>query len=104
MTVWFTLGRIAAQLDRIALAQYAFAKGEGIENAFEGKLVVGMDDTALSTILGEPNEKKPLESEQFDVEQWSYSTRDGANGQLAIPEPVNAYIKNGKVDAILLIK
>lgn len=103
--VWFTLGRIAGQLNKISLAGYAFSKGEPEKSALDGKVVVGMQADMLKTILGEPNKVNPLESELFaDVEEWVYNSRKGTNGKVAIPQPLNVYVKDGRVDALMVVK
>jgi len=103
--VWFTLGRIAGQLNKISLAGYAFAKGDPIKNALDKKVIVGMQGDLLQTILGPPAEVKPLESSNFnDVEEWVYKSRRGGKGKVAIPEPLNVYVKGGRVDALMIVR
>jgi len=102
---WFTLGRIAGQLNKIALSGYAFAKGEPTESALDNNVFVGMQDSALKKKLGEPNQINPLESEQFEtVKEWVYKTRRGSKGKVAIPEPISVYVIGERVDALLIIK
>ncbi len=102
---WMTLGRIAGQLNKISLAGYAFSKGELERSAMGEKVVVGMPSDALKTILGEPDRVKALESEQFgNIEEWVYRERSKAAGKLAIPEPLNVYVADGRVDALMVIK
>ena len=102
---WFTLGRIAGQLNKIALSGYAFAKGEPTESALDNNIFVGMQDSALKKNLGEPNQVNSLESEGFEtVKEWVYKTRRGAKGKVAIPEPISLYVVGEPVDALLIIK
>ena len=102
---WFTLGRIAGQLNKIALSGYAFAKGEPTKSVLDSKVVVGMQGSALKMILGEPNQINSLESDQFEtVMEWVYKTRRGAKGKVAIPEPLSVYMMGERVDALLIIK
>lgn len=104
--VWFTLGRIAGQLNKVALSGYAFAKGENERSALDKKVVVGMDATTLKLILGEPDAVKPIESDRFTgVEEWIYKKREkGTNGsKIALTEPINVYVLEDKVDAILTV-
>ncbi len=102
---WFTLGRIAGQLNKIALSGYAFAKGEPTESALDNNVFVGMQDSALKKNLGEPNQVNSLESEGFEtVKEWVYKTRGGAKGKVAIPEPISVYVIGERVDALLIIK
>lgn len=103
--VWFTFGRIAGQLNKIALAGYAFSKGEPTKSVLDDKLVVGMPSETVKLILGEPDEVRPLESDVFsDVEEWTYKTRKSANGKVSIPEPINVYVADGRVDALMVVK
>lgn len=100
---WFTLGRIAGQLNKIALAGYAFSKGEPTKSALDEKVIVGMPAETLKAVLGDPDQVKLIESEVFnDVEEWLYKERQGTNGQIAIPEPMNVYIQDGRVDALMV--
>jgi|GEM_PF-6371132 len=102
---WFTLGRIAGQLNKIALAGYAFSKGEPTRSALDEKVVVGMQSETLKAILGEPDHVKPLESEQFaGIEEWVYSERTGGGGKIKIAEPLNVYVDSGRVDALMVVK
>ena len=102
---WFTLGRIAGQLNKIPLSGYAFAKGEPTKSVLDSKVVVGMQGSALKMILGEPNQINSLESEQFEtVMEWVYKTRRGTKGKVAIPEPISVYVMGERVDALLIIK
>ncbi len=101
--VWFTLGRIAGQLNKISLAGYAFAKGEPVKSVLDDKVIVGMQGDLLKTILGSPDDVKPLESNQFeDVEEWIF--KPGKKGKLTVKEPLNVYVKAGKVDALVIVK
>ncbi len=105
LITWFTLGRIAGQLNKIALSGYAFAKGEPTESALDNKVIVGMGSPSLKMILGEPNQINSLESEQFEtVKEWVYKTRSGAKGKVAIPEPISVYVVGERVDALLIIR
>jgi len=105
LITWFTLGRIAGQLNKIALSGYAFAKGEPTESALDNKVIVGMGSPSLKMILGEPNQINSLESEQFEtVKEWVYKTRSGAKGKVAIPEPLSVYVVGERVDALLIIR
>ncbi|NIR50762.1 tetratricopeptide repeat protein [candidate division KSB1 bacterium] len=100
---WFALGQIAGQLNKISLAGYAFAKGDPVRTALNQKVVVGMQADQLTSIFGEPDKVNSLESEQFQgVEEWVYTKRAKTNAKLAVPEPINVYVKNGRVDAIML--
>ncbi|MCH7681109.1 tetratricopeptide repeat protein, partial [candidate division KSB1 bacterium] len=102
---WFTLGRIAGQLNKIPLSGYAFAKGEPTKSVLDSKVVIGMQGSALKMILGEPNQINSLESEQFEtVMEWVYKTRRGTKGKVAIPEPISVYVMGERVDALLIIK
>lgn len=102
--IWMTLGKIAGQLNKIALAGYAFSKGEKTKSALDNKVVVGMESSTLKLILGEPDKITPLESEVFSgIEEWVYKKRRGAKGKVAIPEDINIYIKNGRVDALMVL-
>ncbi|MFQ5675707.1 MAG: tetratricopeptide repeat protein, partial [bacterium] len=102
---WFTLGRIAGQLNKIALAGYAFSKGETTKSVFDNKLILGMPSMSVKTIFGEPSEVKLIESDQFaGVEEWVFKKRRGAKGKQAIPETVAVYVNDGRVDAIMVIK
>lgn len=99
--IWATLGRIAGQLNKIALAGYAFAKSDNLRSAFDQKVIVGMPSDAVLTILGEPVKKSVIESNQFTgIEEWIYNQRPKAAGKIAIPAPLRIYILNGRVDAI----
>lgn len=104
--VWFTLGRIAGQLNKVALSGYAFAKGENERSALDKKVVVGMDTTTLKLIVGEPDAIKHVESDRFpNVAEWVYKKREkGAKSKIALTEPINVYVKNDKVDGILTVK
>ncbi|MFQ5649499.1 MAG: tetratricopeptide repeat protein [bacterium] len=102
---WFTLGRIAGQLNKISLAGYAFSKGEPLRSALDNKVIVGMPSETLKAILGDPDEIKPLESKEFNsVQEWVYRERRGARGKVAIPDPMNVYVANGRVDALMVEK
>ncbi len=104
-SIWFTLGRIAGQLNKISLAGYAFSKGEPTKSALDEKVIVGMPSETLKAILGDPDEIKPVESQEFStVEEWAYRTRKPARGKVAIPEPLNVYVNEGRVDALMVIK
>ncbi|MFQ5823531.1 MAG: tetratricopeptide repeat protein [bacterium] len=104
-STWFILGQISANLNKNSLAGYAFSKSEPTKSALDNKVIVGMPSSSLKTILGEPNVIKPLESEVFSgVEEWIYKKRPKLKGQLAIPEQVNVYVENGRVDAIMVLK
>lgn len=104
LNTWFTLGRIAGQLNKISLAGYAFAKGEPEESVFDDKVRIGMPGETLKMILGEPDKVKPLESEQFSgIEEWSYQERAAAKGKIAVSEPLNVYVADGKVDALMIV-
>jgi len=104
--VWFTLGRIAGQLNKVALSGYAFARGENERSALDKKVVVGMDTTRLKLILGKPDQVKPVESELFSgVEEWVYKKREkGTDSKIALTDPINIYVEEDKVDAILTVK
>lgn len=102
---WMALGRIAGQLNKIALAGYALAKGEDTRKALDGKVVVGMDAATLKARLGEPTQARPVESENITgVEEWAYAKRTGGNDTVAIPKTLYAYVKDGRVDAILFVE
>jgi len=102
---WFTLGRIAGQLNKISLAGYAFAKGEPTKSALDDKVRVGMPAETLKMILGEPDKAQSLESDHFnDIEEWVYKKKPAANGKIAVSTPVNVYVKSGKVDALMVQK
>ncbi len=102
---WTTLGRIAGQLNKVALAGYAFSKGEPTRSALKEKVVVGMQAETLKAILGAPDRIKPLESEQFGgIEEWAYGQRPGGAGKLSIPEALNIYVDSGRVDALMVLK
>lgn len=103
--IWLTLGRIAGQLNKIALAGYAFAKGENVRSALDQKMIVGMQADALLTIFGEPDKKNTVESNEFaGVEEWTYNPRPKAAGKVAIADKVRLYIVNGRVDALSVEK
>jgi tetratricopeptide (TPR) repeat protein len=104
LPIWFSLGQISGQLNKIALAGYAFAKGDAKRQVLDGKVVVGMQSDQLKLILGEPVEQKPVESDLFAVTEWSYSP--SSNGKVTIPDPINVYVdtESGRVDAIMVIK
>lgn len=103
--VWMTLGRIAGQLNKIALAGYALSKGEDITSAFDQKVVVGMQPETLREIFGEPDQIRPLESEDFaGVEEWIYNKRPATNGKAAVPQSIHIYVKDDRVDALMVIK
>lgn len=102
---WFALGRIAGQLDKIALAGYAFSKGEPTKSAFNKKLIVGMPSTSVKLIFGEPDAVNPIESEQLSgIEEWVYKKRKAVKGKVAVTQPVNVYVTKERVDAIWVIK
>jgi hypothetical protein len=102
---WYTLGRIAGQLNKISLAGYAFAKGETEKSAMGEKLRVGMPAETLKMIIGDPDKVQPLESEQFaGVEEWIYKKKAAANGKIAVPDPINIYVSNSKVEAFMVVK
>lgn len=104
--IWFTLGRIAGQLNKIALAGYAFAKGEPTESALDDHVMVGMPSDTLKAVLGEPEKAKPVESDVFtNVEEWVYNERRATKGnKIAIPTALNIYVVDGRVDAIMVIE
>ena len=103
--IWFSLGRIAGQLNKMALAGYAFSKGEPTKSALNDNVRVGMPTSSLKSILGEPDKIKPIESEQLlGIEEWIYNERARAQGKIAITDPVNIYVTNGHVDALLVNK
>jgi tetratricopeptide (TPR) repeat protein len=103
--VWFTLGQIAGQLNKISLAGYAFSKGEPQKSALDDKVIVGMESSTLKLVLGEPDEVKPVESEIFGgVEEWIYKKRPGSKGKIAIPDQLNVYVDNGRVEGLLVLK
>ena len=103
--IWFTLGRIAGQLNKISLAGYSFAKGEQTRSALDEKVIVGMQSDAVLTIFGQPDEKKSVESQQFSgIEEWIYKKRPKSAGKIAVPEPINIYVQNGRVDALMVVK
>ncbi len=104
--VWYTLGRIAGQLNKFVLAGYAFAKGEPVKSALDDHVVVGMPSDTLKAVLGEPEKAKPVESEIFtDVEEWVYNERRGTKGnKIAIPNQLKVYVVDGRVDAIEVVE
>ncbi len=105
LNTWFTLGRIAGQLNKISLAGYAFAKGEPEKSALNDNVRVGMPGETLKMILGEPDKVLPLESAQFGgIEEWIYKKKAAAKGKIAVSEPLNVYVSDGKVDALMVIK
>lgn len=100
---WFTMGRIAGQLNQMSLAGYAFAKGEPEKSALDGNVRVGMPTASVKTILGEPDVVNALE--QFpNVEEWIYKSRKAANGKIAIKEPINIYVSDSRVEALMAMK
>ena len=99
---WFTLGRIAGQLNKIALAGYAFSKGEPKKSVLDEKVIVGMPSETLNAVLGTPDEVKEIESEEFNVEEWGYNERKGSNSKVGIPAPLKVYVADGRVDALML--
>lgn len=102
---WFTLGRIAGQLNKMSLAGYAFAKGEPEKSALDGNVRVGMPASSLTAILGEPDKVSEVESVQFpNVEEWIYQNRKAADGKVAITEPINIYVADGRVEAVMVMK
>ncbi|MCZ6818207.1 MAG: tetratricopeptide repeat protein [Calditrichaeota bacterium] len=104
--VWYTLGRIAGQLNKFVLAGYAFAKGEPVKSALDDHVVVGMPSDTLKAVLGEPEKAKLVESEIFtDVEEWVYNERRGTKGnKIAIPNQLKVYVVDGRVDAIEVVE
>ena len=104
--VWYTLGRIAGQLNKFVLAGYAFAKGEPVKSALDDHVMVGMPSDTLKARLGEPEKAKPVESEIFtDVEEWVYNERRGTKGnKIAIPNQLKVYVVDGRVDAIEVVE
>jgi len=103
--IWFALGRIAGQLNKISLAGYAFSKGERTKSALDQKVIVGMPSETLKMVLGEPDKVSNVESEQFsNVEEWVYKSRPKSAGKIAIATPINVYIANGRVDALMVDK
>ncbi|MCG8608748.1 tetratricopeptide repeat protein [bacterium] len=104
-SVWSILGRLAGQLDRFSLAGFAFSKGEQTESVLENQVQLGMGGADVKALLGEPDEIKTLESETFsDISEWIYKKRAPTNGKLAIELPLNVYVKNDKVDALMVFK
>ncbi len=104
LSTWFTLGRIAGQLNKISLAGYAFAKGEPEKSALDDKVRIGMPGETLKMIFGEPDNVQVLESEQFsNVEEWVYKERAAVKGKSAVSAPLNVYITDGKVDALMVV-
>ena len=102
---WFTLGRIAGQLSKVALAGFAFSKGEQQRSALDKKVVLGMDGSTLKMIIGEPDQIRAVESEQFaSVEEWAYNKRAGKQGKLSIPDAMNVYVKEDRVEALMVVK
>lgn len=102
---WFALGQIAGKLNKISLAGYAFSKSEPQKSALDNKVIVGMESSTLKLILGEPDVIKPLESEVFTgVQEWIYKKRQASQGKIAIPEQLNVYVENGRVDALMVFK
>ncbi len=100
---WMALGQIAGQLNLLATAGYAFSKAEPKRSAFNQTIVVGMDTTTLKSIYGDPDKRTGLESEAFaGIEEWIYAKRPKSNGRTAVPERIHVYVKEGKVDAIML--
>jgi hypothetical protein len=64
-----------------------------------------MQSDALLTIFGQPDEKKSVESQQFaGIEEWIYKQRPKSAGKIAIAEPINIYVQNGRVDALMIVK
>ncbi|MFQ5771385.1 MAG: tetratricopeptide repeat protein [bacterium] len=103
--IWFTLGQIAGQLNKISLAGYAFSKGDPTKSALDKKVIVGMPSSSLKAILGEPDVINPLESEQFPgVEEWLYKKRAASKGKIAIPDQLNIYVENERVEALMVLK
>ncbi|MFQ5823532.1 MAG: tetratricopeptide repeat protein [bacterium] len=102
--IWLTLGRIAGQLNKISLAGYAFSKAENNKSAFNKKVMVGMQSSLLKSILGEPDEINPIESEQFlGVEEWIYKKRKSSPGKFAISGAINIYINSGRVETLMAL-
>jgi tetratricopeptide (TPR) repeat protein len=102
--IWFSLGQIAGQLNKMALAGYAFAKGDDKRQELEGKVVVGMSSEQVKAIFGEPSRVTALETEKFNIEEWNYAP--SSNGKVQFEYPLNVYVDtgSGRVDAIMLIK
>lgn len=103
---WLTLAQIAGRTHKVALSGYALAKSEGTNSAINGMVRIGMQGADLKLILGEPDEVKKVESEVFgDVEEWMYKPKKAnSKSKVDIKQPVNVYVRNGRVDAILVIK
>ncbi|MFQ5863758.1 MAG: tetratricopeptide repeat protein [bacterium] len=102
---WFTFGQIAGKLNKIALAGYAFSKAEPQRSVLDDKVIVGMQSSTLKMILGEPDHINPIESEVFStVEEWVYKKRPASKGKLAIPDQLNVYVDNGRVEAFMVFK
>jgi tetratricopeptide (TPR) repeat protein len=105
LSVWSILGRLAGQLDKFSLAGFAFSKGEQTESVLEDQVQLGMNGAEVKALLGDPDEVKPLESETFShISEWIYKKRAAAAGKLAIELPLNVYVKNDKVDALMVFK
>ena len=103
--IWYTLGRIAGQLNKMALAGYAISKGEETKSALDNKVIVGMQSSDLKMILGEPDKIQNVESEVFHtVEEWIYKKRLAAKGKVEISESINVYVDNGRVEALMLLR
>jgi len=103
--IWFALGRIAGQLNKIALAGYAFSKGDNVRSALDQKVFVGMPSDALLTLFGEPDSKKVVESREFTgIEEWVYKRRAKGARKVAIADPLKVYVMEGRVDALIVEK
>jgi tetratricopeptide (TPR) repeat protein len=103
--IWFSLGQIAGQLNKMSLAGYAFAKGDNKRQLLEGKVVVGMSSEQVKAIFGEPSNVSPLESDKFTIEEWNY-TPSSTNGKVELEDPLNVYVDtgSGRVDAAMLLQ
>jgi len=94
---WFSLGRIAGQLNKNTLAGYAFAKGEPVKKTLGEKLIVGMPSDMVKTIFGDPDNSEKIESDTFgEIEEWLYKK------SAKVDTRVRVYVVGGRVDALMV--